>query len=139
MARVLINFIYRKAEDEYKLGNPDLVFADQQVAVLETEDDIKRPLVVPIRGMLTVVDRDRFEQVHRRFYLVADKDGNVQEAPNGAPTWLPKDTDVSKLRYINNQLVMVQDDLTQQEQKPEQEKETKNAKEQKSKPGKKAN
>lgn len=138
MARVLINFIYRRAEDEYKLGNPDLVFFDQQVAVLETEDDIKRPLVVPIRGMLTVVDRDRFEQVHKKFYLVADEQGNVQEAPNGAPTWLPKDTDVSKLRYINNQLVKVEDE-NPPEQKQEKEKETKNAKEQKSKPGKKAN
>ena len=134
MARILVNYIYNKAKDEYKILDPDCVYADQQVSVLETEDEIKRPLIVPIRGMLTVVDRDRFEQVHKKFYLVADEKGNVMENPNGTERWLPKDTDVSKLKVVNGQLVMVQDDLTQQEQKPEQEKEQKETPKEETKP-----
>lgn len=136
MARILVNFIYNKAKDEFKVLDGDCVYADQKIAVLETEDSINRPLVVPIKGIMTVVDRDRFEQIHRRFYLVADEQGNVREDPNGAEIWLPKDTDVSKLRYVNNQLVMFADE---EKAEPEQEKEKKNAKETKSKPGKKAN
>ena len=59
MARVLVNYIYNKAKDEFKILSQDCVFADQGIAVLDTEDEIKTPLVVPIRGAMTVVDKDK--------------------------------------------------------------------------------
>lgn len=120
MAKILVNYIYNKARDEYKILEPDCVYADQKVAILETEEEINRPLVVPIRGNMVVVDRNKYEAVNRKFYLSADKEGNVREDPNGAEIWLPRDTDVSKLRYINNQLVLVQDE-PKTEPKKEQE------------------
>lgn len=110
MARILVNYIYNKAKDEYKILDPDCVYADQQVAVLETEEEIKRPLIVPINGTPTIVDRDRYEAVNKKFYLVADDKGIVSENPNGTEIWLPRDTDVSKLRFLNGQLVMVADE-----------------------------
>ena len=110
MAKILVNYIYNKAKDEYKILEPDCVYADQQVAVLETEEEIGRPLVVPIRGSMVVVDREKYEAVNKKFRLLANKEGNVFEDPNGSEIWLPKDTDITKLRYINNQLVMVQDE-----------------------------
>lgn len=135
MARILVNYIYNKAKDEYKILENDCVYADQKVAVLETEEIIKTPLVVPIRNQLTVVDKEQYEKFNKKFHLVADKDGNVMEDPNGAEIWLPKDTDVSKLRFINGQLVMLQDE----QEKAEPEKETKNAKESKKEPKNKTN
>lgn len=126
MARILVNYIYNKMTDQYEIQKGGYVFADQRVAVLETEEPINRPLVVPIRNQLTVVDRDRYEAVNKRFYLVADDKGNVKEDVGGAEVWLPKDTDISKLRYINNQLVMVDDEpKKEQEQEQEAVKETK--------------
>ena len=110
MARVLVNYIYNKAKDEFKILSQDCVFADQGIAVLDTEDEIKTPLVVPIRGAMTVVDKNKYEQYNKKFYLVANEKGEVKEEPNGTPIYLPKDTDISKLRFQNNQLVMVQDE-----------------------------
>lgn len=120
MARILVNWIYNKSKDEYKILEPDCVYADQKVAVLETEEKIDRPLVVPIRNNMTVVDRDRYEAIHKKFYLLADEKGNVFEDASGKEVWLPKDTDISKLRIINGQLVMIPD-----EEKLEQKKEIK--------------
>ena len=122
MARILVNYIYNKQKDEYKLLEPDCVYADQKVAILETEEIINRPLVVPIGNSMTVVDRDKYESVHKRFYFLADENGVIYEDPNGAEVWLPKDTDVSKLRYINNRIVMVASEDPQPEEKVEEEK-----------------
>lgn len=110
MAKILVNYIYNKATDEYKLCNTDCVFADMKVAILETEDEIKNPLVVPIQNRMTVVDRDLYEQTNKRFCLVADSDGNVYEDQKGINVWLPKNTDVTKLRLVNGQLVMVEEE-----------------------------
>lgn len=115
MARILVNYIYNKAKDEFKILEGDCVYADQKVAILETEEIINKPLVVPIRGVATVVDREKYEQVNKKFYLVANDKGEVSENPNGAEIWLPKDTDVSKLKYVNGQLVLVQDEPKKEE------------------------
>ena len=116
MARILVNYIYNKSKDEFKILEADCVYADQKVAVLETEEKINRPLVVPIKNQATVVDRDRYEAINKKFYLVADEKGNIFENENGAEVWLPKDTDLSKLRLINGQLVMVENEEKKEEE-----------------------
>lgn len=110
MARILVNYIYNKVKDEYKILEPDCVYADQKIAVLETEEEINRPLVVPNKGVMVVIDRDKFELVHKKFHLISDKEGNVEENPNGLEIWLPKDTDISQLKFINGQLVKVEEE-----------------------------
>lgn len=127
MARILVNYTYNKSKDEFKILQGENVFADMKVAVLETEEDVHIPLVVPIKNVLTVVDREKYEQIHKRFYLIADAQGNVSENPEGAEIWLPKDTNISKLKYLNGQLVMVQDEPKQAEE-PKQKPKTKNIK-----------
>lgn len=118
MARILVNYIYNKAKDEFKVLDQDCVYADQRIAVIETEDIINKPLVVPIKGAMTVVDRERYERVNKRFYLAANEQGEVREEPNGAEIWLPKDTDISKLRFINGQLVYQQDEPKENKEQP---------------------
>lgn len=109
MARILVNYTYNKSKDEYKILSGDVVFADMKVAVLETENEINIPLVVPINNQMTVVDRASYELVHKQFHLISDEKGIVSEHPNGMGIWLPKDTDVSKLRFLNGQLVLVEE------------------------------
>lgn len=116
MAKVLVNWIYDKSKDEYKILNNFYVYADQKVAVLETEEDIDIPLIVPINGALTVVDRTKYEEKNKKFFIATDKSGNVFENPKGVGIWLPKDTDISQLKVINGQLVKVE---TQQEEPKE--------------------
>lgn len=117
MARILVNYIYNKEKDEFKILGNDCVFADQGIAVLETEEIINKPLVVPIRGAMTVVDKDKYEQYNRKFYLVANEKGEVKEEPNGTPVYLAKDTDISKLKVVNGQLVLVQDEEPKEDKK----------------------
>ena len=117
MAKILVNFIYNKTTDKYEIPKLPYVFKDMGVAVLETEDDIKTPLVVPINNVLTVVDRERYEAIHKKFHLIADEKGNVSEHPNGAEFWLPKNTDISKLKVIKGQLVMVEEPVKEEKQK----------------------
>lgn len=121
MARILVNYIYSRSKDEYKILDPECVYADQPYADLETEENIERPLVVPIKGRPTVVDRDKYESIHRIFSLIADEEGNVREDPNGTKIWLPKDTNVDRLKLINGQLVMIPEEAEPQPE-PEQEK-----------------
>lgn len=110
MARIYVNYIYNKAKDEYKVLDSEYVYENQKVAVMETEDVIEVPLVVPINHKMTVVDRARFEAINKKFYLASDENGKVYEDTNGVELWLPKDTDVSRLRFINGQLLMVEDE-----------------------------
>lgn len=125
MARILVNYVYNKFADRYEIQNNSYVFADMKVAVLETEDEIKVPLVVPIKDIMTVVDKERFEKIHKKFYLVADENGIISENPNGTEMWLPKDTDLTKLRYINGHVVMIPDEEPKEEPKKEVKKENK--------------
>ena len=109
MTKILVNYVYNKNNDTYSLVNSDFVFVDLPIAVMDINADYKSILVVPINGQNTVVDKDEYLSKNKLFKLVADKDGNIREDQNGVPTYLPKDTDLTKLMYINGQLVLVED------------------------------
>lgn len=117
MAKILINYVYNKTTDKYEIQKLPYVFADMKVAVLETEEEINEPLVVPINNILTVVDRAKYQSINKKFYLVADEKGNISEQKGGAEIWLPKDTDLSKLKYINGRLVLIESE-EEKEEKP---------------------
>ena len=116
MARVLVNYIYHKDTDTYEILRGSYVFADVSVAVLDTNFDIKKPLVVNIKGNPTIVDRQTYEQANKKFRLEANENGKVFESKNGSEVWLPKDTDISKLRIVNGQLVLVDNEEKKEEE-----------------------
>lgn len=107
MARVLVNYIYHSDKDEFEVLKGSYVFADIKVAILDTDDLIRKPLVVNIKGNPTIVDREAYELNNKKFKLEANEKGKVFESDKGVEVWLPKDTDIKKLRFINGQLVMV--------------------------------
>lgn len=110
MSRILVNFSYNKTKDKYTLLDSDVVFADLPVAVMESEQEINEPLVVPIKGVMTVVEKELYTTIHKKFKLALDDKGNVVESENGTEIWLPRKTDISKLAYINGQLVMKEEE-----------------------------
>lgn len=123
MAKILVNYIYNKNKDEYKLMDESMVFAEMPLAVMDTDEVINEPLVVLKDGVVTVTDRKIYEIDHKKFKLTANEFGKVVEDPNGVlEAWLPKDTDVSKLRLINNTLVLVENEETNE---PEESKKVK--------------
>ena len=117
MAKILVNYIHDKSKDEYEiLTGAKYVFATEPVAVLNTDLTIKTPLVVQIQGVMQVVDRESFESINKIFKLVSDENGIVKEDPSGVPVWLPKNTDISKLRYINGEIVLIDEEPKNEEQ-----------------------
>ena len=69
MAKILVNYLYHKEKDEFEIQKGPYVFADMKVAVLETEDDVRVPLVVPIQNVMTVVDRSVYEQTNKKQHI----------------------------------------------------------------------
>lgn len=108
MAKILVNYIYNRSKNTYELLNKKHVLADVDFAILETEQNIKTPLVVAIEGKPTVVDKDEYSKNNKEFKLKVVDENVVVEATDGVAVWLPKDTDVSRLRIINGQLVYEQ-------------------------------
>lgn len=110
MPKILVNYKYNKKTDTYTLIEDDVVFADMPVAIMEMGTDYDDILVVPINGQNTVVDKDEYLAIHKNFKLSVNEDGTVREDVTGTPVWLPKDTDITKLRFINGQLVLVSEE-----------------------------
>ena len=116
MARVLVNYIYHKDTDTYEILRGSYVFADVSVAVLDTDLEIKNPLVVNIKGNPTIVERSVYESANKKFKLEVNDKGKVFESEKGQEVWLPKDTDISKLRIVNGQLVLVDNEKKKEEE-----------------------
>ena len=110
MPKILINYKYNKKTDTYTLCKNDVVYADLPIAEIDMYDDIEEPLVVPIKNKMTVVEKSEYTKINKQFVIAVDKEGNIIEDQNGVAVWLPIDTDLSKLRFINGQLVMVSED-----------------------------
>ena len=111
MPKILVNYKYNKKTDTYTLLENDVVFADMPIAVMDMGAEYDDILVVPVNNTQMVVDKVEYLKVNKLFTLsVADESGTVIEDPKGALVWLPKDTDITKLRFINGQLVLVSED-----------------------------
>ena len=115
MPRILINYKYNKKTDTYTLLSNEYVFADMPVAEMEMQADYDDILVVPINNRMTVVDKSEYMKTNKQFSLAVNPDGTVREDQNGQLVWLPKNTDISKLRFFNGQLVLVSDKETEKE------------------------
>lgn len=105
MSKILVNYNFNKSKDKYTILDNDCVFADLPVAVMESEQYIHEPLVVPINNVNTVVDKAVYMSKNKKFKLALDEKGNVIESAQGAEIWLPKDTNVEQLAFVNGQLV----------------------------------
>lgn len=119
MPKILVNFKYNKKKDEYSLLNSDVVYADMPIALMELGAEFEEVLIVPISGQATVVEKSEFLAKNKQFFLVADGEMILENKEQGKAVWLPKDTDISQLRYINGQIVKVegnaQEDIIKEE------------------------
>lgn len=114
MPKILVNYKYNKKSDTYTLFSRECVFADMPIAEMEMHADYDDILVVPINNRMTVVDKAEYMAVNKQFALAVNPDGTIREDQNGQLVWLPKNTDISKLRFVNGQLVLVSEEETQE-------------------------
>ena len=123
--RILVNYIYNKKEDKFEILEGKYVLADQKFAVMDNEREYKEPIVIKLDGVDTVLDKVEYSKTHRVFRLITDeKTGKVLEHPEGSPIWLPIETDVNKLVFINGQLLLREDEPAQPEHPKEEKAET---------------
>lgn len=115
MPKILVNYKYNQKQDSYKVIKNDVVFADMPVAIMEMEAEHDEILVVPINNVSTVVDKQEYLSLHKKVYLKVDGE-KVFEAVDGSPVYLPKQTDISKLKFINNQIVLVDEQENKDDQ-----------------------
>lgn len=107
MPKIYVNYSYNKKTDTYKVFKEEFVYADEPTAVMDKNAEYDEVLVVPIKGVPTVVDKTEYLEYHKAFYLRVEGENIVEDAEKGSKIYLPKDTDISKLKFINNQIVMV--------------------------------
>lgn len=114
MPKILVNYKHNKKSDTYTILPRDCVYADMPIAEMEMYAEYEDILVVPINNRMTVVDRAEYTVINKQFMLAVNPDGTIREDQNGQSVWLPRDTDISKLRFINGQLVLVSEEETQE-------------------------
>lgn len=110
MPKILVNYKYNKKTDTYTILPNEYVFADMPIAEMDMGAEYDDILVVPINSRMTVVDKNEYMSVNKQFSLAVNPDGTIREDQNGQLVWLPKNTDISKLRFFNGQLAMVSDE-----------------------------
>ena len=116
MPKILLN--YKRLKDgSYKIYyDQQYVFADMPVCMADMDIEYEEPIVVNIKGQYLVVEKSEYEKVHKLFrFKIVDGD-KVVEDKDGFEMYLPKDTDISKLRYINNQIVLIQEEEKKEEE-----------------------
>lgn len=114
MPKIIVNYKYDKKNDKYTIIKDDYVYADLPIAVKEKYEDYNDEiLIVPINKVATVVDKKEFLSTHKKFKLAVSGELIVEDE-NGADVYLPIDTDISKLRYINNQIVMLDENQVEE-------------------------
>ena len=109
--KVYKNYFYDANSDSFQILNTPYVLATEPVAIIDTEVKVKIPLVIPTNIGNIVVDRETYEKTHKRFYFNIKEDMSVEEIKEGnfqIMKWLPKDTDISKLRFINGDICLVE-------------------------------
>lgn len=109
MPKILVNYKLDKKTNTYKVLENDVVYADMPIAVMDMYAEYDDILVVPINNMMTVVDKVEYLKANKQFRLTANEDGSVvEDNEKGTPIWLPRNTDLSKLKVVNGQLVLVE-------------------------------
>lgn len=110
MPKILVNF-KRNKDGSYKLYDTEKVFADMPIAQMEMDTDYTNPIVVNIKDIATVVEKEEYEKTNKLFKLKLDENGNlIEDEENGIEIYLPKETDINSLKYINGEIVKVENE-----------------------------
>lgn len=109
MPKIIVNYKYNQKTDKFTLIKNDVIFADLPIAVMDMGEEYNEILVVPINKVNTIVEKEEYLKVNKLFRLITNEDGIVSEDPNGMAVYLPKDTDIAKLRFVNGQLALIEE------------------------------
>lgn len=107
MPKICVNFKKNK-DNSYKLyTDTGLVYADMPIAIMEMDAEYINPIVVMLDNIPTVVEKEEYEKTNKLFKLKIKEDSTLEEDVNGFEIYLPKDTQVKDLRFIDGQIVKI--------------------------------
>ena len=104
MPKILVNF-KRNKDGSFKILDESVVFADMPIAIKEFDEEFETPIGVNLEGKATVVEKSVYEEKNKLFKLKINEDNSITEDENGFEIYLPKDTNISELMYLNGQIV----------------------------------
>ena len=110
MPKIIVNYITK--DDKTKIHKSP-VWADLPIAICNLYDEFKDPLIVPTGGIPLIVEKEEYLKTRRKFFLDVNEDGTVKEVDEQAARFVfyyPKDTDVSKLRYVNGNIIRINEE-----------------------------
>jgi hypothetical protein len=114
MPKILVNYRIKK-DNTLELKDYNCVFADMPMAIAEYDYHYDQPVLVNAgqKFPLVVEKEELLKQLKvkenlKQFKFKVNPDQTVTETEENPDVTveLPKDTDVSKLRYINKQIVL---------------------------------
>ena len=112
MPQILVNYKYNKKEDRYSILPYDKVYADLPIAIMQDGIDYDEILIIPINNTMTVVDKEEYLSRNKMYYLKLVGKEKLKEVTKEEQydfnLFLPIDTNVSLLRYINGQILLME-------------------------------
>lgn len=120
MPKILVNYRI-KSDNTLDLKNYGVVFADMPIAIAEYDFEYREPVLANagLEYPVVIEKEELMKQLKakskpelKKFKFKVNDDGTVKETTGKADVVieLPKDTDVSKLRYTNNQIVLLEEE-----------------------------
>lgn len=119
MPKILVNYRIQ-SDNTLALKNYGVVFADMPIAIAEYDFEYREPVLANagLKYPIVIEKEELMNQLKakpkpelKKFKFKINEDTTVKETTGKADVTieLPKDTDVSKLRYINNQIVLMEE------------------------------
>jgi hypothetical protein len=116
MPKILLNFKVSKKTGQITLKYDEPVFADLPICVADYDVEYTTPVVVNIPNQIPVVmEKEHYDALvnkatlkehEKLFVFKLNDDGTLVEDPEGdIKRVLPKDTDISKLKFVNGEVV----------------------------------
>lgn len=116
MPKILLNFKVSKKTGQITLKYDEPVFADLPICVADYDVEYTAPVIVNIPDQIPIVmEKEHYNALvtnaslkehEKMFVFKLNDDGTLVEDPEGdIKRVLPKDTDISKLKFVNGEVV----------------------------------
>jgi hypothetical protein len=119
MPKILINYKITN-DNTLEIKNYGVVFYDMPIAIADYDYDYEEPVLANaglnypiVLEKAELLKQLKGKQELKKFKFKVNEDTTVKETTGKADVTveLPKDTDISKLRYINNQIVLLDEEV----------------------------
>lgn len=119
MPKILINYKIKR-DNTLEIKNYGAIFSDMPIAIADYDYDYEDPVLANaglnypiVMEKAELLKQLKGKQELKKFKFKVNEDTTVKETTGKADVTveLPKDTDISKLRYMNEQIVLLDEEM----------------------------